>query len=223
MILRECDGIMLKVKTVVVGAYSVNCYIVYCDETGDGIIIDPGDEAKRIKYNVDALDGINIKMIVLTHAHSDHICAVNELKEYYGVEVALHEEEDDIYSKGLYNLTIVMADVPIADHADILLKEGDAINVGNNKLVVMHTPGHTKGSMCLYGDGMLFSGDTLFAGTYGRTDFPTGDEEKLAASIHRLLCLPDNTVVYPGHYESTTIKTENKYNQMAKNLIENYL
>lgn len=214
---------MLKVKTVVVGAYSVNCYIVYCDETGDGIIIDPGDEAGRIKYTVDALDNINIKMIVLTHAHSDHIGAVKELKEYYGVKVALHKEENDIYSNSVYNLTSIMADMPIENHADMLLKEGDTVNIGNNKLVVMHTPGHTKGSICLYGDGVLFSGDTLFAGTYGRIDFPTGNEEKLASSIRRILSLSDNTAVYPGHYESTTIKVENKYNQMAKNLIENYL
>lgn len=213
---------MLKIRTVVVGAYSVNCYIVYCDETGDGIIIDPGDEARRIKYTVEELN-VNIKLIVLTHAHSDHIGAVNELKEYYGVKVALHEEEDDIYSNRVYNLTSVMADVPIEDHADILLKEGDTVNVGNDKLVVMHTPGHTKGSICLYGDGTVFSGDTLFAGTYGRVDFPTGNEEKLASSIHRLLSLSDSTAVYPGHYEPTIIKTENKYNRMAKNLIENYL
>lgn len=213
---------MLKIRTVVVGAYSVNCYIVYCDETGDGIIIDPGDEARRIKYTVEELN-VNIKLIVLTHAHSDHIGAVNELKEYYGVKVALHKEENDIYSNSVYNLTSIMADMPIENHADMLLKEGDTVNIGNNKLVVMHTPGHTKGSICLYGDGVLFSGDTLFAGTYGRIDFPTGNEEKLASSIRRILSLSDNTAVYPGHYESTTIKVENKYNQMAKNLIENYL
>lgn len=213
---------MLKVRTVIVGAYGVNCYIVYCDETGDGIIIDPGDEAKRIKYTVEELC-VNVKLIVLTHAHSDHICAVNELKDYYGVNVALYAEENDIYSNCVYNLTNMMAQVSIDSCADVLLREGDTVRVGNSKLSVMHTPGHTKGSICLYGDGVLFSGDTLFAGTYGRTDFPTGNEEKLAASIYRLLCLPGDTVVYPGHYESTTIKTENKYNRMAKNLIENYL
>lgn len=213
---------MLNIRTVIVGAYSVNCYIVYCGETGDGIIIDPGDEAKRIKYTVEEL-GINVKMIVLTHAHSDHIGAVNELKECYGVKVALHIEENAVYSNSTYNLTNVMAQTPIEDCADILLEEGDAISVGNDKLAVMHTPGHTMGSICLYGDGVLFSGDTLFAGTYGRVDFPTGSEKQLAMSINRLLNLPDNTAVYPGHYESTSIKTENKYNRMAKNLTENYL
>lgn len=214
-------NIMLKVKTVIVGAYSVNCYIVYCTETMDGILVDPGDEAKRIKYFADDL-GVSIKEIVLTHAHSDHIGAVNELKEYFDVKVALYADENDVYSNSAMNLTDIMAEYPISENGDILLNNGDYVMFGNEKLEVLHTPGHTKGSICLYGGGNLFSGDTLFAGTYGRIDFPTGDERLLAGSLLKIMQLPEDTVIYPGHYESTILNTEKRYNRMALRLIEEY-
>ncbi len=212
---------MLKVKTVIVGAYSVNCYIAYCTETMDGILIDPGDEAGRIKYFVDDI-GVSIKEIVLTHAHSDHIGAVNALKAHFGVKTALYVDENDIYSNSTMNLTNIMAEYPIRENGDILLNDGDYVTIGNEKLKVLHTPGHTKGSICLYGGGVLFSGDTLFAGTYGRIDFPTGDEKRLAESLSKIMQLPENTLIYPGHYESTTLKTEKQYNRMALRLIEEY-
>ena len=213
---------MIKIETIVVSPYSVNCYILYCENTKDGIIVDPGDEANKIIKTVSRL-GVNVKGIVLTHCHADHILALDDIKAHYGVRLMIHKDEAPLLANGKMNLTPMFTGKSIEHTADVLLNDGDVIKIGEREMKVIHTPGHTSGCLCLLGDGILVSGDTLFAQSYGRTDFPTGDAPTLAKSLDKLLKLPEETKVYPGHYDSSTIGIEKKYNLMASELMEYYL
>ena len=195
------------IKTVQVGELRTNCYIVASEKTKETIIIDPGDEAGKI---IDAIEAEKLKpiLIVNTHAHPDHVGANLELAEKYNIVAALGEDGYEImgafkdYFEEFSGLKI--EDLSIKK----LLKDGNVIEIGELKFLVIRTPGHSKGGICLYGSGALFSGDTLFAGTYGRTDVPGGSEEEILGSIKKLMKLPDGTIVYPGHGVPTTIAKE---------------
>lgn len=213
---------MITVTSAVVGILSVNCYVVYCDETKKGIVIDPGANINKITNMIEST-GIELQAVVLTHSHFDHATHAEDLKEKYGVPIIMHENEAEVFADTHKNLSSVYMSKPFVGKADILLKDGDEIRFGNEKLRVIYTPGHTVGSMSLYAPGYLFSGDTLFAGTHGRTDFETGDPVSLARSLKRLLELPDDTRVFPGHNVFTAIGDEKSSNYMARALIENYL
>ena len=213
---------MLKIETVVVSQYMVNCYIVYCEDTKDGIIVDPGDEHEKIISAVSKL-GVNVKHVILTHSHADHILVLDKIKDHYNVDLMIHKDEAPILASGKMNLTPMFTGRSIEHTADVLLNDGDKIKIGDRELEVIHTPGHTSGCLCLFGDGILVSGDTLFTQSYGRTDFPTGDAPTLAKSLDKLLKLPEDTKVYPGHYDASTIGLERKYNLMAAELMEYYL
>jgi len=197
------------IKTVQVGELRTNCYIVASSKTREAVIIDPGDEAEKI---IDAIETEKLKpiLIVNTHAHPDHVGANFKLAEKYDIVAALGEdgykmiEDFRGYFEDFSGLKI--EDLSI----ERLLKDNNMIDIGELKLKVIKTPGHSKGSICLYGNGVLFSGDTLFAGTYGRTDIPGGSEEEMQESIKKLMELPDETVVYPGHGSRTTIAEERK-------------
>ncbi len=196
------------------GSFGSNCYLVGDDSTKEGIIIDPGAEGSFILKQVKAC-GLKIKTIVLTHSHMDHVGALAEVKIATGAEVAIHEDEAPFLQK--QPRMAFLPQTPKPPSADRLLKEGDIITFGKIKLKVLHTPGHTRGGMCLVGDGIVFTGDTLFADSVGRTDFPGGSMIKLIDSIKTKLCpLPDETVCYPGHGPATTIAQEKKHNQYLK-------
>lgn len=210
---------MITVANVVVGALSVNCYAVYCSETKKGIVIDPGSNLNKIITMIEST-GIKLEAVVLTHSHFDHSVHAVDIKNKYNVPIVLYEKEAELLKSPDLNLSTSFTNKPISFIADILVKDGDEIIFGNEKLKVMYTPGHTEGSMSLYADGMVFSGDTLFAGTHGRTDFPTGDRLSLALSLKKLFQLPENTKVYPGHNVFTTIGAEKTGNFMANALIE---
>jgi len=199
------------VEKLVVGLFDTNCYIVGSQSSGEGMIIDPGDKAKAILKKVEEL-GLDIKLIVLTHGHIDHVGALKKIKEATGVEVAMHS--DDAQSLGKQPLGIVLGlFYPAPPSPDRLLEDGDSIDVGDLRFEVLHTPGHTPGGICLLGEGVIFSGDTLFKYSVGRTDLPGGSYTKLMDSIQaKLMTLPDDTVVYPGHGPDTTIGGERKGN-----------
>ena len=188
----------MNVKCFKVGYLSTNCYVVSCEETKQAAVIDPGLESEaEAKQILDYIkqSGFHIKYIINTHGHPDHISGNAVMKEATGASILIHEN-----SKGRAN-------------ADQKLCDGDVIHVGNFKLVVLHTPGHTKSGICLLGDNVVFTGDTLFAGSIGRTDFPGGSFNELMRSIKtKLLPLPDNIEVYPGHESFTTIGDEKKHN-----------
>ena len=187
-----------------------NCYIVQDEENKETIVIDPGGEFEKISAMLDILQA-KVKYIYLTHCHGDHTGALKELKESTKGKILIHRYDAD----GLYNKAISLTDYIGIDEvhleADSRVDDEDKIHVGNLEFIVLHTPGHTKGSTCLYlpQENLLFSGDTLFHGTWGRTDLPTGSFKDIIESIeNKILILPDDTIVYPGHGKSTMIKEE---------------
>lgn len=209
---------ILPVKTELIGLLT-NCYIVEDEKTKEAMVIDPGGEADKILEMLDSLGIEKLKYIYLTHCHGDHFGAILPLKEKKGGKVLIHRED----AEGLYNpdisLTYYIGMEDIKLEADSRVDEGDIIHIGDIEFKVIHTPGHTKGGSCLYSEkeGLLFSGDTLFKGTWGRTDLPTSSFEDIIDSItNKLAVLPNETIVYPGHGHSTRIKEEEPIYLMLK-------
>lgn len=187
-----------------------NCYIVQDENTKETMVVDPGGEAEKIIELLNILDA-KLKYIYLTHCHGDHIAGVKELKESKGGKILIHRKD----SEGLYNSEINLREhiglSPEYLEADSRMDDQDLLHVGEIQFRVIHTPGHTAGGTCLYSEKekLLFSGDTLFKGTWGRTDLPTGNFVDIMRSIsNKLLILPDETIVYPGHGLSTRIRDE---------------
>lgn len=200
-------------KKLVVGSFASNCYIVGSESTKEGIIIDAGADTRQILKIVNDL-GLNIRFIVLTHGHPDHIGAVKGVKEATGAEVAIHA--DDARSLRRLSLSTIY-NLSSPPPPDRLLKDGDSIDVGDLHFSVLHTPGHSPGGICLLGHGVVFSGDTLFNNSIGRTGFPSSSHHQLMDSIYtKLMVLPDNTIVCPGHGPDTTIGTERRNNPFLR-------
>ena len=177
----------MQIKTVKVGSLQTNCYIVIDEKSSEAVVIDPGDEGARILAEI---KGLKVRYIILTHGHPDHFGAIDVLQKATGAPL-LANPDDGWFVK-----------------PDQELKDGQGIKFGEISLKVIHTPGHSRGGVCLYADGVLFSGDTLFSGDRGRTDLPGGSMAQMAKSLNRLSRLPDETVVFPGHDEPTTIRRE---------------
>ncbi len=201
-------------KTLAVGPFSSNCYIVGSESSKHGLIIDPGADAKLILRTVND-SGLTISLILVTHTHIDHIGALVPVKEGTGAKFAIHEAEAaaglGMFSRMLSSMTGGSFNQP--PKPDRLLKDGDIIDIDNLSFTVLHTPGHSPGGISLYGHGILFSGDTLFNYGIGRTDLPGGDYEQIMDSIkNKLMTLPDETIVYPGHGPTTTIGKEKRGN-----------
>ena len=187
-----------------------NCYIVQDEKSKETMVIDPAGDVDKIVEMLDILNA-NLKYIYLTHCHGDHIGAVSEVKNKKGGKILIHRDDAEGLDDENINLSacINMGDIEL--EPDSRVDDGDLIHVGSLEFRVIHTPGHTKGSTSLYceKEGLLFSGDTLFRGTWGRTDVPTGNFEDVINSItKKLMVLPDETIVYPGHGKSTMIREE---------------
>ena len=200
------------VRMLHVGPLQTNCYIVGCKDTKEGAIIDPGGDAKRILAEVERL-GLKIKYVINTHGHFDHTLANKEVVKATGARLAIHSADAPMLSKGggaFFFGIMGKASPP----ADVILDEGQVLILGEIELKVLHTPGHSPGSICLYSEeeGVLFDGDVLFNMGMGRYDLPGGDYRVLMESIQRLLALPDETTVYPGHGPATTIGRERRSN-----------
>lgn len=202
---------MMLIKTITVGPLEANCYIVWDDETLEAMVIDPGDEPDRI-IDVVKKNGLTIEYIVLTHAHFDHVGAVVDMKNALGGKVAVHEDEMEIYNAVKDQGAFWGYDIEPLPKPDMLLKEADVIKLGSLIFKVLHTPGHSPGSICLLGEGVVITGDTLFQGAVGRTDFYGGDMGKLKESFKRLLTLPDAIKVFAGHGPFSTIGKERSEN-----------
>lgn len=201
------------IKKLEVGPFATNCYIIGSEASREGIIIDPGDEAGWILKEVKD-SGLDIKIIVLTHGHSDHTAALKEVKEETGAQIAVHAEDVGTLKQKLLGVMMGVG-FKSPPPPDRLLNDGDVVSVSGLELTVIHTPGHSRGSVCLIGDGVLFSGDTLFNFGIGRSDLPGsgGNHEQLIKNINdKLLVLDDDIKVYPGHGPETTIGTERRGN-----------
>ncbi len=196
-------------KLLPLGSFQTNCYLVGSEATKEGIVIDPGSDPPVILDQVRQL-GLKINLIVNTHGHVDHVLAIESIKRTFDAKFAIHEDELPILEQApaAHATWFGKPSNPIPK-PDILLKDGDIIEVGDVKLRVIHTPGHSPGGICLYTAGVVFSGDTLFNFGIGRTDFPGGDHRLLLDSIaKKLFSLPDDTLVLPGHGPDTTIGEE---------------
>ena len=199
-----------------VGPYGTNCFIVGSEKTKQGMVIDPGDEAGAILRHIQEL-GLKIELIVITHAHIDHIGAVAEVKKATGAQVAIHAAELGEANVRLGEmLGFRSSSLPKPDR---LLKEGDILELGELKFKVLETPGHSQGGISLVGEGVAFTGDSLFNYGIGRTDFPGSSHKSLMDSINKkLMTLPDETEVYPGHGPETTIGEERKRNPFLRGM-----
>lgn len=203
----------IKIGRMVLSMCQTNCYFLYREDTKDCILVDPADQGTNI-YNALTRNGFTIQAILLTHGHFDHIWGTKEVKELSGVKIYAYEQEQELLNSERLNVS-KGAGRPYTVDADIYLKDGEELTVAGMTCKCIATPGHTAGSCCFYFEeaGFLISGDTLFQESVGRTDLPTGSMKTLITSIkEKLFVLPEETKVYPGHGESTTIAYEKKYN-----------
>lgn len=209
-----------NIFSFVVNEFATNCYIYADVSSRKVLIVDPGGETKQI---VNFLQKNNFvpQFIVLTHGHYDHIKSLEEILEYYPIEVVIHEQELEVVLDGSKNLSLLLG-VPVLREPKKInwfkVKDADTILCGEKEIKIIHTPGHTKGSMCLYiqQDKCLFTGDTLFCGSVGRTDFPTGDIEQLDESLQKIFSLPEDTIFYPGHQQPCVLAEEKLHNPFVK-------
>jgi glyoxylase-like metal-dependent hydrolase (beta-lactamase superfamily II) len=200
------------IETIVVGPLQENSYVVACEETQEAAIIDPGAEADRI-YRVVTFHGFTLKYVLNTHGHPDHVGGVADIIEKTGVPFFLHQ--DDMYLIEGFEQDPIRAFLAARTPPppDRFLQDGDMISVGNLEFHVLHTPGHTPGGVCFLVQNVLFSGDTLFANSIGRTDLPGGNHQQLLTSIRdKLLSLDDAVRVYSGHGYASTIGNERQFN-----------
>ena len=201
------------VRGIVVGVFAENCWVIGNRRTGEAIAIDPGDQPEEILAMARDM-GVKIKVIANSHAHVDHILGVRGVQAATGAKFHMHQAERPIAAQAARSaLMFTGQEVEPPPDPDAYLSDGDEIDVDGVKLRVIHTPGHTPGSLAFYTEGMLFSGDTLFQGSIGRTDLPGGDyDQEMASIIDKLLTLPDETIVLPGHMQETRIGFERQAN-----------
>lgn len=204
------------IRKLEVGPIMANCFIVGCEETKEAVVIDPGDDADRILMTL-AKDSLSVKYLIDTHGHFDHVGANRRMKEVTGAILAMHPDDVPMLSQLSRSAASFGLAAENSPEPDLLLNDGDTVTFGNITLKVIHTPGHSRGGICLYTSGHLFAGDTLFAGSIGRTDLPGGDYDTLISSIkQKLLALPDDTIVYTGHGPETTIANEKRMNPFLR-------
>jgi len=219
---RGDGGGSLILRRFTVGALGTNCYVVGCPETGEAMIIDPGfdgrAEAERVLKEVDGR-GLEVGLILNTHGHTDHTAGNGIVKEATGAPILIHGEDAPMLTpaRGSLKSWGLRGSSPPADRA---LHDGDTVQVGSLTFTALHTPGHTPGSVCLLGGGVVFTGDTLFAGSVGRTDLPASSDRDMARSLReKLMPLPDRVRVYPGHGSASTMERERRTNPFLRSLL----
>lgn len=206
----------MKIVRIPAGIYAANCYIIYSEATRDGIVVDPGGDVDDILATIKE-NQLQIKSIVLTHGHADHIGGIVELKSSLSIPVMVHEDDKELLVDGNKNLSSIMAMGAIEIEPDVLLKDGDIIEFRNEKAEIIHTPGHTRGGICIKIGDNIITGDTLFAGSIGRTDLLGGDYDTIIQSIkEKLMIYPDEIKIFPGHGAPSTIGKERVSNPFLR-------
>ena len=205
----------LLIKSITVGPIQTNCYLLIDEKSKKCLVIDPGDEPERIIKEIQDNKLIPVG-IVNTHGHYDHIGGNSRLKQLYKVPIYIHKLDADCLTTPSKNLSGLLGLSEKSPSADIILEEGSVIDFEGNQLKVIHTPGHTKGGICIIGDGFVFTGDTLFCEFIGRWDLPGGNEQVLRKSLEKLKVLPDEYKIYPGHDNQCTIGGEKEHNPYFK-------
>jgi len=209
---------MVKIKKVISGVLAVNCYLIYCDETKKTLIVDPGEDGDKIIAEIEK-ENLQPEMLVNTHGHFDHIMSDGQIRKRFNIPLAVSKDDASMISSSFYNGSDAFFGEEISiETPEILLYDNQTVELSFAKFKVIHTPGHSEGGICLLFDGFIITGDTLFAGTIGRTDFPNGDHEKMLASLAKLKKLNPQTVVYPGHGSITTIANELRHNPYLRQI-----
>jgi hydroxyacylglutathione hydrolase len=195
------------IKKLVIGPLENNCYIIADEQTREAFIVDPGDEPDRI---LDLISENRFKpiYIICTHAHFDHIAVISDIKHETDIKIVLHRDDLELYRHVKSQAALWGYELDSLPDPDLFVAESDTLAIGNLKFKILHTPGHSPGGICVYGEGIIITGDTLFAGSVGRTDLYGGDMEQLKISYKRLMSLPEDVRVFPGHGPETTIKKE---------------
>ncbi len=204
------------IKKLEVGPIVTNCFIVGCESTKEAVVIDPGDDPDKILMKL-AESELKVKYLMNTHGHFDHVSANKRMKKATGAPIAIHPEDEPMFNELSQSARMFGLESENSPPADIHLNEGDDISFGEITFKVLHTPGHSKGGICLYTKGHLFAGDTLFSGSIGRTDLPGGDFDTLISSVRqKIFPLDDDTIVYAGHGPETTIGREKATNPFLR-------
>ena len=205
------------IRMLAVGPMAANCYILACEETKAAMVIDPGADAARI-LSVISENSLQLNLIINTHAHVDHIEADSDLKEKTSAPLCIHSADADMLVNPQENLSFFIGSPVSAPAPDRILADGDILEAGTLHLEVMHTPGHSPGSICLLSNECIFTGDLLFSGGIGRYDFPGSSYTTLMNSLQKVMELDDKLVVYPGHGPTTTIGDERRANPFLQQL-----
>lgn len=207
----------IRIKSLLVGMVQTNCYIIYHEETKEAAIVDPGDGAAMISRKCKEY-GVTPVAVLLTHGHFDHMMAAEELREEWGLKIYASAKEMEVLTDGNKNLMTKWFRKPYSLIPDVTLQHAETFELAGFQWKMILTPGHTIGSCCYYieDEEVLFAGDTLFQNSYGRIDLPTGNAMDMLASVKKLLTLPEEVMVYPGHMDVTTIAHEKKYNPLAR-------
>ena len=202
---------MIKTEHFVVGIISTNCYLLEDEATGKIAVIDPGDESEELYQAIDSRGG-KLDYLLLTHGHYDHIIGAAALCRRYHPIVCACKDEMQLLQSGMYNRSSVHNIRVNSFNVDRLLSDGDVIELGESKILFVHTPGHTAGSGCYIVDNMIFSGDTIFCESVGRTDLPTGNTADIMRSVRRIRDMEGDYYIFPGHMMPSTLEHERKYN-----------
>ncbi|MCL2799883.1 MAG: MBL fold metallo-hydrolase [Endomicrobia bacterium] len=197
---------MIKVKKIISGQLEVNCYIVYDSDTLNAVIIDPGEDGDKVIRTVEE-GGFKPEMLINTHGHFDHILSDEQIRQRFNIPLAVYKDEIEMLS-----VSAMFASSQSVSAPEILLEDNQDIKLSFASFKVIHTPGHSKGGICLLFDDFIITGDTLFAGTIGRTDFPGGNYQDMVKSLEKIKNLKNSLIIYPGHGSQTTLANELRHN-----------